>query len=458
MTNGRVVNDLVIIGGGPAGNAAASTAARLGASVTLIEKDLVGGAAHLWDCIPSKAMVATANSLANVRRARQLGIEVGDAALDVDLDRMNERIRGISDDLNHGLTGELASQGVRIVPAAGRLAGESTVVVTHPDGTDESIEAAQVMISTGSRPRVPEWAPVDGERVLTSRQAYSLPELPEHLVIVGSGVTGVEFVHIFSALGCRVTLVASRRHVLPGKDPEVAYALEEELVSRGVEILKGARAESMTREGDEVVVRISDGRTVTGSHALLAIGSVPNTDMLDLAAAGVKALPSGHIPIDEYGRTNVPGIWAAGDVTDRLPLSSLASAQGRVIGRSITGRPVDPIDYGAVAQAIFTDPEIADVGVAEAEAFSQGRKIRVTKVPFSSNPKALIQGDFAGFVKILSDPLTGQVMGGSIVGQNAAELISVLALAVRAELKVANLVESLNVHPSRAESLADAAD
>ncbi|MCC7077681.1 MAG: FAD-dependent oxidoreductase [Acidimicrobiia bacterium] len=449
---------IVIIGGGPAGNMAASTAARLGAEVTLVEKDLLGGAAHLLDCIPSKAMVATGNALAAVGRARALGVELGDSEPRVDLYRLAQRIGDLTQGLSGTISAELASQGVRLVHGTGRVVDASHVVARLADGTEETIAADAVLVSTGSRPRLPEWAEIDAERVLSSREAYALAKLPSHIVIIGSGVTGVEFVHIFASMGCHVTLVASRRHVLPGKDPEVAYALEEVLVSSGVDILKGARACGLTTSESGVVVQIDDGRTVAGSHALLAIGSVPNSDGLGLESVGVKILDSGHVPIDDMGRTNVPTIYAAGDVTDKMPLSSLAAAQGRMIGRIVTGRPVTPIDYGAVAQAIFTEPEIADVGVAEADAFSQGRKIRVTKVPFSSNPKALIEAEPGGFVKILSDPLTAEVLGGSIVGAHAAELISVIALAVRSGLKVKDVVENLNVHPSLSESLADASE
>lgn len=451
----------VIVGGGPAGNHAASTAARRGAEVTLVERDILGGGAHLWDCIPSKAMVASGNALAALRRARSLGIDVTLSDSHVDLPRVSERINDIWRSLNANVGDELGSQGIRLIRGSAKLLDDRRVAVTEDDGAagrQEVIEADAILLAMGSRPRIPPWAEVDGERVLISRQAYGLDALPEHMVIVGSGVTGVEFVHIFSALGCRVTLVASRRHVLPGKDPEVAYALEEELVERGVTILKGARAAAAERHGDEVTVHIEDGRTVSGSHVLLAIGSVPNTDGCGLEAAGVKMLDSGHVPVDEFCRTNVSTVYAAGDVTDKMPLSSLAAAQGRLVGFHVIGRTARPLDYGAVAQAIFTDPEIADVGVAEAEAFAQGRKIRVTKVPFGSNPKALIEGHHSGFVKIVSDPLTGEVLGGSIVGASAAELIAPIALAVRSGLHLRDLVDTFCVHPSLSESLADAAE
>jgi dihydrolipoamide dehydrogenase len=277
---------------------------------------------------------------------------------------------------------------------------------------------------------------------------------------VGSGVTGVEFVHMFSSFGCQVTLIVSRQQVLPGRDAEVAAVLEEDFIARGVKLYKGARAVGIDRDGDTVTVRCDDGRVATGSHALLAIGAVPNSETLGLESAGVET-DGGYVPINQHCQSNVKHIYAAGDLSGKLPLSSVASIQGRKVAEHVMGlhtREHRHLDYDKAASAIFTEPEIADVGLAEAEAFAIGRKIRVTKVPLASSAKAHIEGDSRGFVKILSDPATGVVLGGSIVGRNAAELISVLALAVTANLKVTDLTESLFVHPALAEALADAAD
>jgi dihydrolipoamide dehydrogenase len=333
------------------------------------------------------------------------------------------------------------------------------VVAETADGIVE-IEADAILLSTGSRPRIPQWAQPDGERLLTTRQAYPPPELPEHLVVIGSGVTGVEFVHLFKSLGSEVTLIVSRQQVLPQKDPEVAAALEENFLSRGVKLLKGARATGVDLSGGGVVVECDDGRRAAGSHALLAIGSLPNSEDLGLDAAGVDT-EGGYVPVDRHLRSNVGHIYAAGDLSGKLPLSSVAAMQGRKIADHVMGlhtREHRHLDYDKAASAIFTEPEIADVGLAEADAFAEGRKVRVTKVPFSANAKAMINDSTAGFVKIVSDPATGQVLGGSIVGRHAAELISVVALAVTAGLTVSDLDDSLFVHPTLSESLAEAAD
>lgn len=448
----------VIVGGGPGGNTAATYAARLGADVTLIERDVVGGAAHLWDCIPSKTMIATGGAMSFTRRVEGMGLEHQDPHLDLVAQR--RRVEEIESHLRDQVTTLLESQGVRIVRGAGRLKGPHEVVAETEGGIEE-IDADAILISTGSRPRVPAWAEPDGERVLTTRQAYPPPAMPEQLVVIGSGVTGVEFVHMFSSFGSKVTLIVSRQQVLPSKDPEVAAALEDELLRRGVKLFKGARAEGIEVRPDGVSVRCDDGRVAAGTHALLAIGSIPNSDGLGLESAGVDMDPAGYVAINHHCQSNVAHIYAAGDVSGKLPLSSVAAMQGRKIAEHVMGihsRDHRHIDYEKAASAIFTEPEIADVGLAEAEAFATGRKIRVTKVPYAAAAKALINDDPTGFVKIISDPATGVVLGGSIVGRHAAELISVLALAVTANLKVSDIVESCLAHPTLSEALADAAE
>ena len=447
---------LVIIGGGPGGNTAATVAATLGAEVTLVERDVIGGAAHLWDCIPSKAMIATGGELVGLDRAGTMGLA---ASGELDVAALRHRVHAIEEQLRTSVRGLLESQGVQLVRGAAQFVDSHTVAVESDTGTTE-VSGDVFVVATGSRPRVPDWVTLDGERVLTTREAYPPPEIPTHLCVIGSGVTGVEFTHMFSVLGSEVTLVVSRQQVLPLKDAEVAAVLEDEFLGRGVHLLKGARATGVTRTDAGVHVACDDGRRVDASHVILAIGSIPNTEGLALDVAGVALDPAGYITINHNCITTAPHIYAAGDVSGKLPLSSVASMQGRKIAEHLMGLHAlehRHLDYEKAASAIFTEPEIADVGLAEADAFSSGRKIRVTKVPFATNPKALINGDPRGFVKIISDPATGVVLGGSIVGRSAAELISVIAVAVTNNLRVADIVDSLLVHPAMAESLIDAA-
>ena len=449
---------LVIIGGGPAGHAAATSAARKGVEVILIERDIVGGAAHLLDCVPSKTMIATGAAMAFTNHLSGMGLEDRDA--EVDVTALTSRIEDIKNRLSNDVTTMLESQGVRIIRGSARLSGLHSVHVDAHDGTAHDLEADDILICTGTRPRIPNFVVPDGEHILTTRDCYPPRVFPESITVIGSGVTGVEFVHMFASFGAKVTLLVSRQQVLPGKDPEVAAVLEEDFLQRGVRLFKGARAIGIERTATGVKVICDDGRVSETTHAVFAIGSLPNTEGLGLEEVGVVT-DGGYIPINRHCQSNIEHIYAAGDVSGKLPLSSVASMQGRKVAEQVVGGPKGPhrhLDYDKAASAIFTEPEIADVGLAEAEAFASGRKIRVTKVPFSTTAKALINNDSRGFVKIISDPATGVVLGGSIVGRHAAELISVIALAVTANLKVTDIGDALLVHPALAEALTDAAE
>lgn len=444
----------LIIGAGPAGTQAATTAATKGAKVTLVEKDIVGGAAHLWDCIPSKTMAASALRHTSVRNAVKLGL-VNDPG-QVDPLVLSERIDQITSDINQRWVDLLGSQDVETIQGRGRFTGAFEAVVETSDG-ERTLTFDKALISTGSAPRIPDWAPVDRKRILTTRDCYHLKAVPEHIVIVGSGVTGVEFTHIFESMGSRVTLVVSRQQILPHRDPEVAAALEQDFLERGVKLLIGARADSVELSEQGVRVTCDDGRIVEGSHALVAVGSVPLSDELGLDAAGI-ATSRGYVPVDQFQRTNVEHIYAAGDVTGQMPLSSVASMQGRKIARHALGLPITPLDYSKVAEAIFTEPEIASVGLVDVQAAAEGRKVRTTKVPFASNARSVLQFFEGGFVKVTSDPATGVVLGGTIVGHRASELIGVIALGVQAGATVQTLVDTLMVHPSMTEAISDAAE
>jgi dihydrolipoamide dehydrogenase len=455
MFNPEVPKRVLVIGGGPGGHAAATTLARFGADVTLVEESIVGGAAHLWDCIPSKAMVSSSIRLRSIRGAADLGLsEAGPVSVDMQL--LSARASRIADTMAASVTDLLDSQGVTIIRGRARLTGPNTAVAETTEGPIE-VEFDYAVLATGSRPRIPDWVSVDGERIITTREAYHLTELPKRIVIVGSGVTGVEMTHIFSSLGSEVALLVSRHHVLPHRDAEVATVLEEDFLGRGVELLKGSRASGITRKGDTVAVTTEDGRTVSGSHALLAVGSVPNSEGLGIEDVGIDAA-DGFIAVDEFQRTSVPHIYAAGDVTGQMLLASVATMQGTKIARHILGHEVTPIDYRRVAQGIFTEPEIASVGLEEVDAAAEGRKVRLTKVPLAPNARALIQGETTGFVKLVSDPATRVVLGGTVVGHHASELIGSIAVATTARLSVDILVETLMVHPSLTESIAEAAE
>ncbi len=453
MTN--LKTHLLIVGGGPAGTQAATTAAAKGGRVTLVEKDIVGGAAHLWDCIPSKTMAASALRHTSVRNATKLGLLTPPVKVDPTI--LSERIGVITGNIHQNWVDLLNSQGVEMVNGMASFVGPNEAEIDGPEGK-RLVSFDKALISTGSTPRVPDWAPIDNDRVLTTRDCYDLPEVPEHIVVIGSGVTGVEFVHIFESMGARVSVVVSRQQILPYRDAEVAAVLEEEFLERGVKLVIGARAEAIDVADDGVSVICDDGRVIKGSHALLAVGSVPTSAGLGLDAAGVETTSDGHIEVDEFQRTSTPHIYAAGDVTGQMPLSSVASMQGRKIARHALNLPETPIDYSKVAEAIFTEPEIASVGLVDVDAAAQGRKVKTLKVPFASNPRSVLQHFTRGFVKVTSDPATGVVLGGTIVGHRASELIGIIALAVQARVTSKTLMETLMVHPSMSEAITDAAE
>jgi NAD(P)H dehydrogenase (quinone) len=454
VTASQTALRFLIIGAGPAGTAAATSAAALGAKVTVVERQLVGGAAHLLDCIPSKTMTATAVRIDSMRNAAKLGVV--SAPGQVDSKQLSERIQSITGDINRGWVSLLQSQGVEIIKGTGRLVAPNEAIVDTDSGS-KAVQFDRCLISTGSAPTIPSWATIDGERVLTTREAYTLAEIPKHIVVIGSGVTGVEFVHIFESLGSDVTLVVSRQQILPHRDPEVAAVLEDNFLERGVKLLIGARATGIERTDEGVLVTCDDGRKVAGTHALVAIGSIPLTSGIGLEELGVTT-EKGFLQVDEYQRTNLPHIYGAGDCTGQMLLSSVGAMQGRKIARHALGLQVVPIDYSKVSQAVFTEPEIASVGLEDSESAGQGRKVRTTKVPFAANARAVLQGNPRGFVKVMSDPATGVVLGGTIVGHRASELIGILALAVQARVPVQTLVETLMVHPSLSESISDAAE
>ena len=331
------------------------------------------------------------------------------------------------------------------------------VRVTTADGKTGVVKADVVLIATGARPRVLPNAMPDGERILNWRQLYDLPDLPAHLVIVGSGVTGAEFCNAYTELGVTVTVVASRDQILPHEDSDAAAVLEEVFAERGVTLVKNARAESVLRTPEGVRVTMADGRTVDGSHALMTVGSVPNTAGLGLDRVGVDLGPGGFIPVDRVSRTTASGIYAAGDCTGLMPLASVAAMQGRIAIYHALGEGVAPIRLRTVASATFTRPEIAAVGVPQTAIDSGAVPARTLTLPLTTNARAKMSLLRRGFVKIFCRPATGVVIGGVVVAPIASELILPIALAVQNRISVTDLAQTLSVYPSLSGSVVEAA-
>ncbi|WP_077059396.1 NAD(P)H-quinone dehydrogenase [Streptomyces sp. MP131-18] len=464
---------IVIIGGGPGGYEAALVAAQLGAEVTVVDRDGLGGASVLTDCVPSKTLIATAEVMTGFDSSREeLGIEIdhdGDGIGDevrgigVDLGKVNRRVKRLALAQSHDITSSVTRAGVRVLRGRARLMpnrasdGSRRVAVTGTDGVAQDLETDCVLIATGGQPRELPDARPDGERILTWTQVYDLGELPEELVVVGSGVTGAEFAGAYQALGSRVTLVSSRDRVLPGEDPDAAAVLEDVFRRRGMNVMARSRAAAVKRAGGRVEITLSDGRTISGTHCLMAVGAVPNTSDMGLEEAGVKLKDSGHIWTDKVSRTTAPGVYAAGDCTGVLALASVAAMQGRIAMYHFLGDAVAPLDLNTVSGNIFTDPEIATVGYTQ-EDVDEGRiDARLVKLPLLRNPRAKMQGVRDGFVKLFCRPGTGIVVGGVVVAPRASELIHPISIAVDNSLTVEQIAKAFTVYPSLSGSIAEAA-
>jgi NAD(P)H dehydrogenase (quinone) len=447
---------VVILGGGPGGYEAALVAAQLGADVTVVERDGLGGSAVLTDCVPSKTLVATAETMIDVTESPELGVRFARAGVTADLGVVDSRVKRLAHAQSDDIGMRLGKEGVRVLAGTGRLDGPERVVATSADGGTETLDADVVLVATGAHPRVLPDAEPDGERILTWTQVYDLQELPEHLIVVGSGVTGAEFASAYQALGAHVTLVSSRDRVLPGEDADAAQVLEDVFRRRGMAVLSRSRAAAARRSGDGVVVTLTDGRTVEGSHCLMAVGSVPNTADLGLTEAGVT-LERDFIVVDRVSRTSARGVYAAGDCTGLLMLASVAAMQGRIAMWHALGEAVSPLRRRTVSSTVFTDPEIATVGVTQQAVDSGSVDARVIKLPLATNARAKMQNVQDGFVKLFCSPGTGIVTGGVVVAPRASELIFPVGLAVDLGLTVDQVAHTFTVYPSLSGSVAEAA-
>jgi pyruvate/2-oxoglutarate dehydrogenase complex dihydrolipoamide dehydrogenase (E3) component len=461
---------LAVLGGGPGGYEAALTGAQLGADVTLVERAGVGGSAVLTDVVPSKTLIATAEAATAVGEAADLGVQFFTRndrdrpvrpEVAVNLGAVNKRLLALAQQQSADMKAQLARAGVRIVQGDGRLEDATTIIASTGRGkarTDfDEITADTLIVAVGASPRVLPTAKPDGERIFTWTQLYSLESIPEHLIVVGSGVTGAEFASAYLALGAKVTLVSSRDQVLPGEDSDAATVIENVFRRNGMTVLNKSRMASVERAGDGVIVKLVDGREVTGSHALLALGSVPNTSGIGLEEAGIQLTESGHIRVNRVARTSMPSVYAAGDCSDFLPLASVASMQGRTAVFHAMGDAVTPTELRNVTSNIFTQPEVATVGWSQHQIEQGIAQGEIYKLPLASNPRAKMMGIKDGFVKLFARTGSGTVIGGVVVAPKASDLILPIALAVEHRLTVDQLARAFSVYPSLSGSITDAA-
>ena len=456
------MTQVVIIGGGPGGYEAALVASSLGAQVTLIDSDGIGGSAVLTDCVPSKALIATATAMTQVKDSGEVGVLIDGqppqvSSVCVDLGTVNERIMDMASTQSADIRQSLTKAGVTIKQGHARFVDQHTVEFMGKNDITEVLRADVVLIATGARPRELTRALPDGERILTWEQLYNLDELPTRLIVVGSGVTGAEFASAYRALGSEVVLVSSRDRVLPGEDADAAAVIEEVFAKRGIEVIPKSRAVAAERTAEGVRVTLEDGRTVDGSHVLMAVGSIPNSDLLNLEAAGVVTKQAGFIEVDRVSRTSTRGVYAAGDVTGVLMLASVAAMQGRIAMWHALGDAVTPLEVHNVSSTVFTDPEIATVGVTQREIEAEDIRVDTYLLPLQTNARAKMQENHDGFVKIICRRSSRIIAGAVVVSPNASELIYPLTVAVEQRLTVDQLAQTFTVYPSLTGSIGEAA-
>lgn len=455
---------IVIIGGGPGGYEAARAGRQLGAEVVLIEDAGIGGNAVLTDVVPSKTLIATAEAAQRVSVAQTLGVNFSvdgkqvKPKVEIDLKAVNKRLVALAKSQSEDMLTVLKQEGVRVISGRGRLDGNHHVVVEPTvGGESERIEAKTIIVAVGAHPREVPGSKPDGERILTWKQLYNLEELPEHMIVVGSGVTGAEFASAYLQLGSKVTLISSRDKVLPGSDDDAADLLEDVFKRRGMQILNKSRASKVENTGSGVKVTLENGDVVNGSHCLMAVGAIPNTEGLGLEEAGIKLTDTGHVIVNKVARTSRANVYAVGDCTTSMPLASVSAMQGRTAVYHTMGDVAAPTRLRNVASNVFTSPEIASVGWSQAEIEQGLVRGEIEKVMLDGNPRAKMQGIREGFIKLFASIGSGTVIGGVVVAPRASDLIYPIAVAIENRLTVDDLARTYTVYPSLSGSISEAA-
>jgi len=446
--------DLIILGSGPGGYVAAIRAAQLGLRTAIVERERLGGICLNWGCIPTKALLRTSEVYHYMTHAADYGLSVEKPGFD--LARIVERSRKVAGQLNAGVKSLMKKNKVTVVEGTGTLAGKGRLSVRQGDKTVE-LEAKDIIVATGARARDLPFAKADGKRIWTYRHAMVPEEMPTKLLVIGSGAIGVEFASFYSDMGAEVTIVEMLDRILPVEEAEVSEFMTKALTRQGLRILTSAGVEKLSADakGVTAAIKAKDGKVVTEtfSHAIVAIGIVPNTEEIGLEALGVKTT-RGHIDTDAYGRTNVEGIWAIGDVTGAPWLAHKASHEGVVAAEAIAGyKGAHPMRKDNIPGCTYSRPQVASVGLTEAKAKEQGRKVKVGKFPFIGNGKAIALGEAEGFVKTVFDEATGELLGAHMVGAEVTELIQGYVIARELETTEEELIHTVFAHPTLSEMM-----
>ena len=445
---------IVILGAGPGGYVAAIRAAQLGAKVTVIENRALGGVCLNWGCIPSKALLSVVELGEKLKKAHDLGLRLSDSPT-YDPAQMVARKNRVVHGLVNGIATLFKHWGVSHVQGTGRLVNDRTVRVTFADGTETSVQADGIIIATGSSPAVLPMFLVDGYDIMTSQEALEIPRIPERLLIVGGGIEGCEFASLYAGLGSRVTVVEMMSRLLPLEDEEISALIERELKKRHVRIIVGNSVQSVDRTDAGITAELADGERLGCDAILISVGRRCNSTGIGLEEVGVTLGDQGKIEVDDRLETNVPGVYAIGDVVGKAMLAHVASAQGKVAVDNLVGN-ANTMNYDVVPAGIFTLPEIGRVGLTEQQIRERGIVPNIGRFRYSALGKAHAVGDTVGLVKILADPKTDRVLGAHLVGTHAADLVHEAALAMQLNAKARDVADMIHAHPTHAEALLEA--
>lgn len=452
--------DVVVIGAGPGGYVCAIRASQNGLKTAIVDEQWLGGVCLNVGCIPSKALLKNAELAHTLReRSEEFGISFDN--LKLDYGAAVKRSRGVSQRLTRGVSFLMKKNKVDVFMGKAKLNSAKIVIVTDAEGKTQELSAGNIVIATGSSPVMPAAWKADGEHVVSYYEAILQEKLPKSVIIIGAGAIGAEFATVWSSYGTKVTMVEMLPNVLPLEDEEVSNELAKAFSKRGIELLTSHKVESVETGKKGVVVKVSaDGeeKTLEAEQALVAIGFRPNTGGLGLEEAGVKLDAKGNVEVNERMESNVPGVWAIGDVTGKMLLAHVASTQGILCGDALAGKKTSPIDYANIPHATYCQPQVASFGMSEAAAKAAGKEIKVGRFPFQPNGKALGMGETTGFVKIISDAKYGEILGAHLIGPEVSELLPELTLAQSMELTAEEIAHNIHSHPTLSEAILEAAE
>lgn len=449
--------DVIVIGSGPGGYVAAIRASQLGMKVAVVERESLGGICLNWGCIPTKALLKSAQVFEYVKHADSFGISLQNAK--PDFTKMITRSREVANGMSKGINFLFKKNNITPILGIGKLVTANKVSVTAADGTRTEYTAKHIILATGARSRQLPNLPQDGKKIIGYREAMSLPTQPESMVIVGAGAIGVEFAYFYNSIGTKVTLVEFMPRLVPVEDEEVSKELERQYKKSGIDVLTGTTADSVDTSGSKCVVHLTvkgtEKRQITADVVLSAVGYTPNIENIGLEALGI-ATDRGTVVVDEYYQTNVKGVYAIGDIIKGPALAHVASAEGIICVENIAGLNPEPLDYGNLPGCTYCQPEIASVGLTEQKAREQGYEIKVGKFPFTASGKAKAAGHSEGFVKVIFDAKYGEWLGAHFIGANVTEMIAEVVAARKLETTGHEIIKTVHPHPTMSEAVMEA--